>query len=154
VTTNSVPVPRHPLARSGSEVSVSALIIDDSPIARTIIRHHLTKLGCTIIGEAENAVQALQLFRENRPDVVTLDLMMPEVNGVDAIAAFHAIKTEAPHTSVIIASALPFQKTQDNFFREGAFDYIVKPFNRFSFERVRQRLIRKFPQLADHTSGA
>jgi two-component system chemotaxis response regulator CheY len=135
-------------------VSVSALIVDDSPIARTIIRHHLTKLGCAIVGEAENAGQALHLFRENRPDVVTLDLMMPEVNGVDAIAAFHAMKAEAPHTSLIIATALPFQKTQDNFFREGAFDYIVKPFNRFSFERVRQRLIRKYPQLADHMSDA
>jgi two-component system, chemotaxis family, chemotaxis protein CheY len=95
-------------------VSVSALIVDDSPIARTIIRHHLIKLGCVIIGEAENAAQALQLFRETRPDVITLDLMMPEVNGVDAIAAFHAIKAEAPHTSVIIAP-YPFKRRRTIF---------------------------------------
>jgi two-component system, chemotaxis family, chemotaxis protein CheY len=133
-------------------VSVSALIVDDSPMARTIIRHHLTKLGCVVVGEAENASQALELFRENKPDVVTLDLMMPEVVGIDATSLFRTIKAEAPNAIIIIASSLPFQKTQDTFFREGAFDYIVKPINRFSFERVRQRLVRKFPQLADHNS--
>ena len=134
-------------------MSVSALIVDDSPMARTIIRHHLTKLGCVVVGEAENAAQALELFRENKPDVVTLDLMMPEVVGIDATSVFRTIKAEAPQAIIIIASSLPFQKTQDTFFREGAFDYIVKPINRFSFERVRQRLVRKFPQLADHNSS-
>jgi two-component system chemotaxis response regulator CheY len=134
-------------------VAVSALIIDDSPIARTIIRHHLTKLGCVVVGEAENASRALQLFRECRPDVVTLDLMMPEVDGKDAASAFRTMKEEAPKAIIIIASALPFQKTRDSFLEEGAFDYIVKPFNRFSFEPVRQRLIRLFPQLAANASS-
>jgi len=134
-------------------VSVSALIIDDSPIARTIIRHHLTKLGCVVVGEAENAAQAVRMFRETRPAVITLDLMMPEVDGVDAVSAFRTMKKEAPDSIIIVATVLPFQKTRDSFFQEGAFDYIVKPFNRFSFERVRQRLIRVFPQLAEHRSG-
>lgn len=135
-------------------MSVSALIIDDSPVARTIIRHHLTKLGCVVVGEAENASQALRLFREKKPDVITLDLMMPEIDGTDSTSAFRLMKSEAPKAIIIIASVLPFEKTRDYFLREGAFDYIVKPFNRFSFERVRQRLIRTFPQLADHTSDA
>jgi two-component system, chemotaxis family, chemotaxis protein CheY len=133
-------------------VPVSALIIDDSPVARTIIRHHLSKLGCVVVGEAENASQALRLFREKKPDIITLDLMMPEVDGINTITAFHLMRSEAPKALIIIASVLPFEKTRDNFLREGAFDYIVKPFNRFSFERVRQRLIRAFPQLADNIS--
>jgi two-component system, chemotaxis family, chemotaxis protein CheY len=135
-------------------VSVRALIVDDSPIARTIIRHHLTKLGCVVVGEAENSAQAVRMFRESKPAVITLDLMMPEVDGVDAASAFRTMKKEAPDSIIIVATVLPFQKTRDSFFHEGAFDYIVKPFNRFSFERVRQRLIRVFPQLADHPSGA
>jgi two-component system, chemotaxis family, chemotaxis protein CheY len=132
-------------------VPVSALIIDDSPVARTIVRHHLSKLGCVVVGEAENASQALQLFREKKPDIITLDLMMPEVDGINTTTAFHLMRSEDPKAIIIIASVLPFEKTRVNFLREGAFDYIVKPFNRFSFERVRQRLIRAFPQLADNT---
>ncbi len=133
---------------------VIALIVDDSPVARTIIRHHLSKLGCVVVGEAENASQGLRLFREKKPDIITLDLMMPEVDGINAISAFHIMRSEGPKAIIIIASVLPFEKTRDNFLREGAFDYIVKPFNRFSFERVRQRLIRTFPQLADNTFDA
>lgn len=131
---------------------VSALIVDDSPVARTIIRHHLTKLGCVVVGEAENASQAIRLFREKKPDIITLDLMMPEVDGINTTSAFRLMRSEAPNAIIIIASVLPFEKTRDTFLREGAFDYIVKPFNRFSFERVRQRLVRAFPQLAHHAS--
>ena len=65
-------------------MSITALIVDDSATARQIISYHLHHAGCTIIGEAANATIALKLFREHKPAVVTLDLMMPRVLNVDS----------------------------------------------------------------------
>jgi two-component system chemotaxis response regulator CheY len=126
-------------------VTLSALIIDDSPFARKIIRHHLTKLGFHVAGEAETAAQGLRLFRELKPRLVTLDVMMPEREGVDTLSAFRAIRAEAPDTAVVVVSAIPFEKTRDTFLNEGATAYLIKPFSQFSFEPVRQKLQRVLP---------
>jgi two-component system chemotaxis response regulator CheY len=126
-------------------VTVSALIIDDSPFARKIIRHHLTKLGFHVVGEAETAAQGLRLFRELKPRLVTLDVMMPEREGINTLTAFRAMRTEAPDTAVVVVSAVPFEKTRDTFLNEGATAYMIKPFSQFSFESVRQKLQRVFP---------
>jgi two-component system chemotaxis response regulator CheY len=129
-------------------VPVEALIIDDSPVARRIIRHHLEQLGCKVIGEAENAAVALKLFRAHKPQLVTLDLIMPAVDGVDAAQAFRAMKKENPSAEIVIVSAVPFEKTRRTMAQEGALAYIIKPFNKFSFEQARMRLLRAFPELA------
>ncbi len=127
-------------------MSVPALIIDDSPFARKIIRHHLLKLGFKIVGEAETAAQGLKLFRELRPGLVTLDVMMLEREGVTSLTAFRAMKKEAPDTAVVVVSAVPFEKTRETFLQEGALAYVIKPFGQFSFEPVRQKLLRMFPE--------
>lgn len=125
-------------------MSVTALIIDDSPFARRLIRHHLIKSGCKVVGEAESAGQGVRLFDELRPELVTLDIMMPAVDGVDALGAFRAMRRKAPGLAVIIVSSVPFDHTRDTFLKEGALAYVIKPFNQFSFEPVRQKLIRFF----------
>jgi DNA-binding response OmpR family regulator len=127
-------------------VTVSALIIDDSPFARKIIRHHLVRLGFRVVGEAENAAQGLRLFRELKPKLVTLDVMMAEREGVSSLAAFRTMRSEAPDV-VVVVSAIPFEKTRDTFLNEGATAYVIKPFNQFSFEPVRLKLHRIFPAL-------
>jgi two-component system, chemotaxis family, chemotaxis protein CheY len=129
-------------------VTVPALIIDDSPFARKIIRHHLTKLGFNVAGEAETAAQGLRLFRELKPKLVTLDVMMPERESVDSLTAFRAMKKEAPEIAIVVVSAVPFEKTRDTFLNEGAVAYVIKPFSQFSFEPVRQKLHRAFPSWA------
>lgn len=134
-------------------MAVRGLIVDDSPIARRVIRQHLMKGGIMVVGEAENAQQALKLFRELRPQVVTLDVMMPEVGGVDSRAAFQTMKNEDPDVAIVLVSALPFEKTRETFLREGALAYIVKPFTQYSFEPVRQRLARVFPELSGWASA-
>jgi two-component system, chemotaxis family, chemotaxis protein CheY len=128
-------------------VAVEALIIDDSPTARRIVRHHLEEIGCTVTAEAENAAVGLKLFRERRPQVVTLDLIMPAVNGVDAVDAFHTMRRENPSAKIVVVSAVPFEKTRMTMMEEGAAAYIIKPFNKFSFEQTRTRLLREFPEL-------
>lgn len=129
-------------------MAVHALIVDDSPFVRKIIRHHLTKFGCKVIGEAETAAQAVKLFREFKPELVTLDILMPEVDGYDAMRAFREIKSISPEVAVVVVSAVPFEKVRDSFLKEGAIGYIVKPFNQFSFEPVRQKLMRMFRDFA------
>jgi two-component system chemotaxis response regulator CheY len=129
-------------------VPISALITDDSPFARTVIRHHLTKFGCRVVGEAENAAQAVQMFHELRPELVTLDVMMPEVEGFDSLRAFRQMRNEKPDVSIIVVSAIPFDKTRDIFMCEGALAYVVKPFTQFSFEPARRKLQQVFRQIA------
>ena len=126
---------------------VEALIIDDSPVARRVIRHHLEQIGCKISGEAENAALGVKLFREHRPKIVTLDLIMPAVEGIDALAAFRIMRKENPDAAILVVSAVPFEKTRRTMAEEGALAYIIKPFNKFSFEQARMRLARSFPEL-------
>jgi two-component system chemotaxis response regulator CheY len=130
-------------------MAARALIIDDSPFARKIIRHHLTKLGCIVVGEAENAARGLKMFRELKADIVTLDVMMPEVDGFNSMAAFRQMRREAPATQIIIVSVIPFEKTRETFLDEGAIAYVVKPFNQYSFKAVQQKLVRLFPELVE-----
>jgi YesN/AraC family two-component response regulator len=108
----------------------------------------LEQIGCRITGEAENAALGLKLFRELRPQLVTLDLIMPAVDGVDAAQAFRSMRRESPRTQIIVVSAVPFEKTRRSMVDEGALAYIVKPFTRFSFDQARVRLQRAFPELA------
>jgi CheY-like chemotaxis protein len=127
---------------------VTALLIDDSPIARRIIRHHLELIGCKIVAEAENGVQGVKLFRELQPQLITLDLIMPTFEGIDSLAAFRTMRKERPESAILVISAMPFEKTRQIMMQEGALGYIIKPFNKFSFDQVRTRLLRAFPRLA------
>lgn len=134
-------------------MAVNVLIVDDSPFARKIIRHHLEACGCKIVGEADNGAQAVRVYAELRPQLVTLDVMMPTVEGVDSLSAFRAIRHLNPRAAVLIVSVVPFHKTHETFMEEGALGYIIKPFNKYSFDQVRMRLGRLFPELALHTKG-
>ena len=129
-------------------MAVEALIIDDSCVARRIIRYHLEQFGCKITGEAEDASVGLRIFRREKPQIVTLDLIMPEVDGVDAAEAFRSMRKEDPSAQILVESAVPFDKTRRAMTDEGALAYIIKPFNKFSFERVSMRLRRVFPELS------
>ncbi len=127
---------------------VRVLIADDSVFIRDIIRHHLEHFGCQILAEAENGAQAVSLFKTLKPDFVTLDVVMPHVDGIDALTAFRLIRKENPNVPILVVSAVPFDKTREAFLNEGAMDYLIKPFNKFCFEQVRRKLERVFPDLS------
>jgi two-component system, chemotaxis family, chemotaxis protein CheY len=127
---------------------VTALVVDDSAAARQVIGYHLRQAGCTIVGEAANAADALKLMRELKPNIVSFDLIMPTRDGVDSLALVRAIKKEAPNVAIIVVSVIPSERIRHDYIAEGIFAYIVKPFNDYVLDTIRLKLRRTFPELA------
>jgi two-component system chemotaxis response regulator CheY len=124
------------------------LMIDDSIILRDTLRQHLECLGCPVVAEAENTLQALNLFRTVQPDLVTLDVAVPQTGGIGALALFRIMRNEHPSLPVLVISGLTFPEVRKAFLAEGALDYLIKPFTSQTFEAVRARLMSQFPELA------
>lgn len=103
------------------------LVVDDAAFMRMTIKKMIEPDGYTIVGEAGNGVEAVQKYMELQPDVVLLDITMPEMNGVDALKR---IKEFDPKAKVIICSAMGQQAMVAQAVQSGAKDFLVKPFER------------------------
>ncbi|MGR6836148.1 response regulator [Syntrophomonas erecta] len=101
------------------------LIVDDAAFMRMMIKDILSKNGYEVIGEAENGLVAIDKFRDLKPDLVTMDITMPEMDG---IAAVKEIKAMDPSAKVIMCSAMGQQAMVIDAIQAGAKDFIVKPF--------------------------
>jgi two-component system, chemotaxis family, chemotaxis protein CheY len=102
------------------------LIVDDAKFMRMTLSNILLKANHEIVGEAENGVEAIELFVKEKPDLVTLDITMPEKNGIEALKE---IKQEYPQAKIIMCSAMGQQKMVVEAIEAGAKDFIVKPFD-------------------------
>jgi two-component system chemotaxis response regulator CheY len=103
----------------------SILICDDAAFMRMMIKDILTKNGYTIAGEAENGVKAIDKYLETKPDLVMMDITMPELDGIQALKK---IKATDPGANVIMCSAMGQQAMVIESIQSGAKDFIVKPF--------------------------
>jgi len=101
------------------------LICDDAAFMRMMIKDILTKNGYNIAGEAENGVKAIEKYAEVKPDLVLMDITMPEMDGIEALKR---IKAADPNASVIMCSAMGQQAMVIESIQAGAKDFIVKPF--------------------------
>ncbi|MGK0465769.1 response regulator [Clostridium sp.] len=101
------------------------LIVDDAAFMRMMIKDILEKNGFDVIGEANNGLKALEMYKVERPDVVTMDITMPDMDGIEAVKA---IKVFDPTAKVIMCSAMGQQSMVMDAIRAGAKDFIVKPF--------------------------
>lgn len=101
------------------------LIVDDAAFMRMMIKDILTKNGYEVVGEAENGQVAVEKYQELKPDLVTMDITMPEMDG---IAAVKAIKAIDPNAKIIMCSAMGQQSMVIDAIQAGARDFIVKPF--------------------------
>jgi two-component system, chemotaxis family, chemotaxis protein CheY len=128
-------------------MAIRVLMVDDSIFVRDVLRHHLECLGCEVVAEAENTLQALDLYRTIAPDLVTLDVAVPRTGGIGALGLFRIMRSENPDVSILVVSAIAFPEIRKAFLREGALDYIIKPFDSSSFEQVCNRLSTMFPEL-------
>ncbi|WP_019242180.1 MULTISPECIES: response regulator [Bacillus] len=102
------------------------LIIDDAKFMRMTLSNMLLKANHEIIGEGENGRQAVELYKEFQPDLVTMDITMPEMGGIEAV---REIRSEFPDAKIIMCSAMGQQKKVVEAIEAGAKDFIVKPFD-------------------------
>jgi two-component system chemotaxis response regulator CheY len=109
------------------------LIVDDSHIVRDVIENVFIDLGFDIVGKTNNGRDAVSVVAEKRPELVTLDITMPEMDGLTALDRILGI---APETKVIVISALSSKEVALSALRKGAVSYIFKPFTRDELHEV------------------
>jgi two-component system chemotaxis response regulator CheY len=112
----------------GGKYMANILVVDDSKFMRKMLSDILSREEHRILAEAENGKEAIELCKKLKPDVVTLDIIMPEVEGVDAISALKAMIKVNPRARVVMVSAMGQEKVVEECLQAGASDFIVKPF--------------------------
>ncbi|MFD3157532.1 response regulator [Haloimpatiens sp. FM7330] len=106
-------------------MSAKVLIVDDAAFMRMMIKDILEKNGFEVVGEANNGIQAVELYKKFEPDIVTMDITMPDMDGIEAVKAIKQINASA---KVIMCSAMGQQTMVMDAIKAGARDFIVKPF--------------------------
>ncbi len=101
------------------------LVCDDAIFMRTMISDILGSAGYEVVGEAETGVQAIERYRELKPDLVTMDIVMPDMGGIDAV---REIVKGDPHAKILMCSAMGQQALVVEAIQAGAKDFVVKPF--------------------------
>lgn len=114
------------------------LITDDALFMRVTLKNILTKGGYEIAGEAANGVESVELYKQTKPDLVTMDITMPEMDGISAVKE---IKKHDPQANVIMCTAMGQKNMVMEAVAAGAKDFIVKPFQPEKVLEAIQKLI-------------
>ena len=106
-------------------MTLNVLVVDDSSFQRSMIRETLES-WVNVIGTAENGIEAVEQYESHKPDLVTMDIMMPEMNGIKAL---RVIKEISPTAVVIMLTSVSQKEKMRKAARHGADGYITKPFD-------------------------
>lgn len=106
-------------------MAIRVLVVDDAAFMRMMVKDILSKNGYEVVGEAENGLKAVEKWQELKPDLTTMDITMPEMDGISAVKE---IKKLDPAAKVIMCSAMGQQAMVVEAIQAGARDFIVKPF--------------------------
>ncbi len=127
-----------------SAPTLRTLIVDDEPVARRILLEELETMdGVEVLGEADNGFVALEMITSTRPDLVFLDLQMPEMGGLDLVRRLSA---ETSFPAIVIVTA--FDQHAIRAFEAGAVDYLLKPVSRERLLHAVERVRRNSPRQA------
>jgi two-component system chemotaxis response regulator CheY len=125
---------------------ISVVIVDDNDMMRAILRGILRGEEYDVIGEARNGNIAVEMAERLKPDVICLDVMMPEKNGLEALGE---IKTARPETEIVMITSNADPETVQESIQNGAGGFIIKPFNAArvldTLEKVAARIRQKTP---------
>ena len=113
------------------------LIVDDALFMRNLLREIFETEGWQVIAEAENGQQAVEQFAAHQPDLVTMDIVMPEMGGIDALKK---IIEDYPQATIVMCSALGQESMVMEAINAGARDFIVKPFQERQVREVVARI--------------
>lgn len=102
------------------------LVVDDAMFMRTVLKNILKKNGYEVIAEASNGLEAIDQFKRHQPDIVTMDITMPEMDGILALKEIIQIN---PQAKVCMVSAMGQEQVIIESVKSGAKDFLVKPFN-------------------------
>lgn len=107
-------------------MSKRVLIVDDAIFMRMKLKDILESNGYEVVAEAQNGAEAIEKFKSERPDLITMDITMPEMDGIEALRGIRAIDSQA---KVVMCSAMGQQAMVMESIQSGAVDFIVKPFD-------------------------
>lgn len=102
------------------------LIVDDSFYMRTMLKNMLTDAGYEVVGEAANGAQAVEMATSTNPDLITLDVILPDNTGLDVLKS---LRQTQPNAKVVMCSAVGQEVIVNEAIENGALAYIVKPFS-------------------------
>lgn len=118
----------------------TVLIVDDATFMRMMIKDILINAGFTVVGEATNGRRAVELYAETRPDIVTMDITMPEMDGIMAIKEILKIHEDA---RILVCSAMGQRELVVEALEAGAQDFLIKPFKAESVIDAIHNIIRE-----------
>ena len=116
----------------------TVLVCDDAIFMRTMITDILTQAGYDVIGEAETGAQAVEKYRQLKPDLVTMDIVMPDMGGIEAV---REICKDSPEAKILMCSAMGQQALVVEAIQAGAKDFVVKPLQPSRVHEAVQRLL-------------
>ncbi len=115
------------------------LVVDDAAVMRFMLSKILTAGGYEVVGESATGADAVKKYKTLKPDLVTMDLTMPEVSGINALKA---IRSFDPEAKVIICSAMGQRILINEAMQAGAMDFIIKPFEDYQVLDAVNRLLK------------
>ena len=126
--------------RKGKTV-INILIVDDSSIIRKIFSDHIQKMGYKVVGIAKDGREAIKMYEKLKPDLVTMDVTMPIMNGIDSLKA---IKSKFNDAKVIMVTSHGEERLVMDAISNGAKGYVLKP---ITPESIQQAIQKVFPEL-------
>ena len=129
-----------PVAKNGGKRTLKLMIVDDSNIMRRRIERSQQFDEIELVGTAGNGLEALELFRKHDPDVVTMDLTMPQMDGIECISKLVELK---PAVRILVISALADKATAVEAMEKGANGFLNKPFTDRQLNEAIAELIRE-----------
>lgn len=116
------------------------LVCDDSAFMRMMLKRVLADMGHQVIAEAANGKEAVDMYRKHKPDLTTMDITMPERDGIDAVRIIHR---EDKNAKIIMVTAIGQQQILREAIAAGAQDFIVKPFEAGQVAKAVEKVLDK-----------